>query len=581
MAEVSGNSRDLLEQRWSILSHAAVTMMSAGGLYLFSAYSSQLAETMNYNNTELGVIGTANNLGTWFGVTGGLFCARFGLHRTAVAAAALSVAGMLCLALASLSILPRSYLFAALSTFAFSQGQGWAYLAAMKATLQNFNAVDRGSVVGSLVCFFALSSGFWATTYKAVFVHMNLALFFVCLGAGCGAMQLYAGMMTSRFSVAYEAPLLPWERLHVTYVMYYAGGMSLYILAMSLTEHLVSPTVYVVAWLFLLGAVVALPFMPSLLRLVSSSSQGELVMAVAPRTAATGTGREDSAIQMETMRDQPECVATDQGTDESSEGYCSAAPQESRPLEPMGHDNAPNASENDEISLMDLARSPLFWLLMASVALGLSFPITLINNCATLVRSLLSTTSNSPPTASAGVVSVLVALFAVFNCWGRMLTGYASSRFLLSRPRWQWFLAALLAQLTGNLVLLVFWSLGVLYVSVPLAGLGIGGIFAVAPVATSDIFLTKNFPMAWGALTIAPCISTELISGLLAGSVADKASETSSTIVDGRRYCIGDDCFYLTFVVTFFLELCAIGCALALLWQLDRNRRAHSALVRE
>jgi hypothetical protein len=549
----------LEQQRWAVLGHATVTMMSAGGLYLFSAYSGTLANKMGYNNTELGFIGTANNLGTWFGVTGGLYCEYFGLRSTAVTAAALSTGGMVCLALSTVGALPRSYVFAAVATFAFSQGQGWAYMAAMKATLHNFNAVDRGHVVGCLVCFFALSSGFWASTYKAVFVHMDLGLFFLFLGCGCGAMQFASGLGTSGFLHGNDTLLEPWERLLVTYIMYYGMSMSVLILGMSYAHNF--PLLFVALWGFLLCSVALLPFLPRIMGPLAKRSAADRVFTradgdhdlrgveAAPAVTSPDSGGNGRA---------GDCGTGSQGdgTDASEETADVASPVVSPAATGLGA----------ELGLSDLASSVHFWLLMLSLALGLSFPITLVNNLATLVVSLRSSCDGST-----GSVSVLVAFFAVFNCWGRVLTGLASSKFLVSRPRWQWFVAALLAQLTANLLLLVGWSCAVLYIVVPIAGLGIGGIFTVAPVTTSDIFSARHFPLAWGALTIAPCISTELISGFLAGVVADRAAETSSAVIDGRVYCVGDGCYLLTFVITFVVELVALAFTLRLLWLLQRT----------
>lgn len=49
------------ELRWSIISNVALVLLSGGGIYLFSAFSAELAQQLKLSNTQLNSIGSSLN----------------------------------------------------------------------------------------------------------------------------------------------------------------------------------------------------------------------------------------------------------------------------------------------------------------------------------------------------------------------------------------------------------------------------------------------------------------------------------------------------------------------------------------
>jgi hypothetical protein len=233
-------------------------------------------------------------------------------------------------------------------------------------------------------------------------------------------------------------------------------------------------------------------------------------------------------------------------------------------------------SEHEPLFLMTLLRSAPFYLLMVCMVCALGFPITLLNNLAPLVASMHGEIANKAvlPELLPGIklqIAILVPLFAVGNAWGRMLCGVAMDRWSAGLPRWLWFVVAIAFQAVVNAVLLVDWGQDILFAVVPLAGVTLGFFFTAGPTAVSDIFGPAHFPSCWGIVTIAPCLSTEVLGTLVAGRVADHVAAESFFVANERVYCLGEQCYRITFGVTLLVLLVALVFAGTLLKMLLRH----------
>ena len=125
-----------------------------------------------------------------------------------------------------------------------------------------------------------------------------------------------------------------------------------------------------------------------------------------------------------------------------------------------------------------------------------------------------------------------------------------------SEPRCTWLFLCVALQLVANILLEVFLVEHVLWIVIPLAGIGLGSLFTVAPVATTDIFGLNNFAKVWGFVALAPAVAAIVCSTLIAGGLTDREAQWSSFSISHRPFCLGSACFRVTFLVT-------LGCSLA------------------
>lgn len=575
-------------ERTETLLACCMLMLTVGAMYSFSAFSGRLGEEMNFDATELNLIGTAYNLGTWFGVLGGLFCDRFGPLLTIRYGAVVCNIGTIGSALACLGVLPRSSAMLAALAFVFSQGTGWAYLAGMKQGLQVFHRSDHSSVVGTLSCYVALSAGVLSQLYKCVLSMLPLYAFYLIFGLTCALLQLGATHFFGEpfDSRRHSAPeLSESESRRVKDVMFLAIALMCWIFVMSLIESHTKLSQFGMfgLWCVMTIIVCCIPLLSIVWRRRGDGARDAHALD-AGHDALSHPDDHDVAVVE--AKDTARIIESDACVEDHREADC--VDNESM-VNSMVEENiddvdvtncvvqaiAPcDSSEAQPATgiayLMSAAATLNFWLLAIAITTALAFPVTFLNNLAPLVQSTRSISEGSDDALSAHLERVIgadIALFSVGNSLGRLLSGYLAHTFAsrLHIPRWGFFLGASLLQLTANGILLMLLELDALYWVAFIGGAGLGVTFSIAPIATSDMFGEQHFATMWGALTISPCITTELLGTLLAGHVADAAGRKSHIFVNGHEYCSGTACFQLTFVVTIAVEVvCAIATILLL-----------------
>jgi MFS family permease len=573
--------------RTETLLACCMLMLTVGAMYSFSAFSGRLGEEMNFDATEINLIGTAYNLGTWFGVVGGLLCDRYGPLMTIRYGALICNIGTVGSALACLGILPQSSpVFAALA-FTFSQGTGWAYLSGMKQGLQVFHRSDHSSVVGTLSCYVALSAGVLSQLYKCALSVLPLPAFYVILGVTCAMLQLGS---THFFGEPYDksrhsSPTLkPAEARRLREVMLLAVALMCWIFIMSLVE---SHTNVTQLGMFGLWCVMM------------------LIVSGIPALSVWWRWRGDHQLddvrndcETHTLRTMTPVAATEHvRTPGVADVLADASPASTREGEHMINESIVHSTVDERMASDDVVIEEFveefieqsteligfsfllramqqfnFWLLALSITAALAFPVTFLNNLAPFIQSIrppndLSTTQS---VHLERVIGADIALFSVGNSLGRLASGFVAHTFTarLNMPRWGWFIAACSLHFAANGSLFLSMSVSTMYWVSFVAGAGLGVTFSIAPIATSDMFLEQNFATMWGALTISPCITTELLGTLLAGHIADEGSKVSHIIVNGHTYCSGPQCFHVTFIVTLLVECVGLMAAVVLLRRL-------------
>ncbi|CUE72057.1 nodulin-like protein, putative [Bodo saltans] len=555
--------------RTETLLACCMLMLTVGAMYSFSAFSGRLGEEMNFDATELNLIGTAYNLGTWFGVLGGLFCDRFGPLMTIRYGALICNIGTVGSALACLGVLPQSSpVFAALA-FIFSQGTGWAYLSGMKQGLQVFHRSDHSSVVGTLSCYVALSAGVLSQLYKCALSVLPLPAFYVILGVTCAMLQLGS---THFFGEPYDKnrhsspELKPTEARRLREVMLLAVLLMCWIFIMSLVEsHTnVSQVGMFGLWIVMMLIVCGIPALSLWWRRRGDHQ---------PQDASETHNLHNISPVAQIESSEPKVdAASELVVDEHmiNESIVNSVVEER--IEIIDHQESNEARQVGLPFLLEAMKQANFWLLALAITSALAFPVTFLNNLTPYVQSIRPTSelSSAQSVHLERVIGADIALFSVGNSLGRLASGFVAHTFTarLNMPRWGWFVAASLLHFCANGVLLISMDISAMYWVAFIAGAGLGVTFSISPIATSDMYLEQNFATMWGALTISPCITTELLGTLLAGHVADEASEESHIVVNGHTYCSGTECFQLTFIVTLLVECVGLVATLVLLKRL-------------
>eukprot|EP00299_Pterocystis_sp_00344_P014569 c7226_g1_i1.p1 GENE.c7226_g1_i1~~c7226_g1_i1.p1 ORF type:complete len:474 (+),score=97.83 c7226_g1_i1:35-1456(+) len=166
-----------------------MTLMS-GTVYAFGAFQTDLKKTLDLNQHKVGMLGIATNLGLYLlKPLSGLYYDTNGPRPTAFFGALFGGlgfigAGMLC------SISKHSDFTFVLALFAFTSlglGSGLGYVTSLSTNAKNFDAKDRGKVVGMMASGFGLSATIVSVVYvqglHSVAGDKKLPMMFFLLGA--------------------------------------------------------------------------------------------------------------------------------------------------------------------------------------------------------------------------------------------------------------------------------------------------------------------------------------------------------------------------------------------------------------
>lgn len=131
-----------------------------------------------------------------------------------------------------------------------------------------------------------------------------------------------------------------------------------------------------------------------------------------------------------------------------------------------------------------------------------------INNLGTVVRALASSSPGSPNPAL--LQSHLVSLLSVFNCLGRLLSGFGSDYLLHNRrfavPRVFWLPLTSSLLLSSQLAALAISKSTALWIPTALTGLAHGCLFGLSGIIGLERFGIKSWSQTNGLLALAPAI---------------------------------------------------------------------------
>ncbi|BGP31464.1 hypothetical protein JCM10296v2_003228 [Rhodotorula toruloides] len=201
------------------------------------------------------------------------------------------------------------------------------------------------------------------------------------------------------------------------------------------------------------------------------------------------------------------------------------------------------------ITGLALLRELDFYLIFFFNGLCAGVGLCYINNLGTVVRALSSSSPSDPNPAL--LQSRLVSLLSIFNCLGRLLSGFGSDYLLhhrlLALPRVFWLPLTASLLLSSQLAALAVSSPKALWIPTALTGLAHGCLFGLSGIIGLERFGIKSWSQTNGVLALAPAVfgqSTNLLFG---------------AIYDSRAIVVGKARYAPAFWMTSGMALCAVG----------------------
>jgi MFS family permease len=351
------------------------------------------------------------------------------------------------------------------------QGSGWIYTVALNTNAANFRKEDRGKVVGTLTCSFALCSGIFTEIYSGFFgTDVERFLLFLAIVVPTVAMTLvlFLNVLPDRYRT-YDAMVVS-KRAMIAYMI--LGVIALYICIASLVQNFSSVSaqwlcIGMLATLFLLFLV---PF----------------------RTGTLFHPVDDDVPLLDEREEQDDA----QRDEDINIGI-------------------------GTLSLTQCLRNLDYWLLFLISGVVIGTGVTALNNIADIVTSretvepFVSYQSKRLPHHKE--IQALVSLYSIFNAVGRLASGYFSDNLHLQHRSRAWLLIAASAVMCAAQLAFAWAGLDILYLLIVLVGISEGICFTVVPALCLDLFGLKHFGANWSFLTIGSAIISVALGTYVAG----------------------------------------------------------------
>lgn len=177
-------ARELVENKWLSLAAGLCMMAAAGTQYMFSTYSPQVKDLLEYDQSQINFIGSMANVGVYIGFWTGFCHDHLGARITAASSGVLFFLGWFCFYLGLIGVLPSNYILMGIFMFIAGNGSAAAYTSALANNVNKFPIRHRGAVVGLLVSLFGLSAAIFTQVYTWIFqenVEPFILFFAICL----------------------------------------------------------------------------------------------------------------------------------------------------------------------------------------------------------------------------------------------------------------------------------------------------------------------------------------------------------------------------------------------------------------
>ncbi|CAM8940086.1 unnamed protein product [Rhodiola kirilowii] len=538
---------------WVGLGAAVWVQIAAGNAYNFPLYSHSLKSVLGFSQSQLTMIGVANDIGENMGILPGLVCNRFPPWLM------LLIGGLSCFLgygvmwlSVSRTVQPLPYWLLWFALCIATNSSAWFSTAVLVTNMRNF-PLSRGTVAGILKGYGGLSAAVFTEVYSTVLHHSsaNLLLF---LAIGVPILCL--------LMMYFIKPCVPYTEessaSHGNFVFTQAASVVLgfYLLittalgdVFSVGVGNVTSIIYLAIMVFLLMAPLAIPIKMTFYPVNVSAAIHQ-----------KGITTSDSSDQL-----RQEFAADDDSTEPLLTPSVSTTSLGSF-REPYDMSDVNMLLAVGEGAAMKKKRKPRrgedftftealckadFWLLFFVYFVGVGSGVTVLNNLAQIgiAQGVRDTT-------------ILLSIFSFCNFVGRLGGGVLSEHFVRTRkvPRT---LGMTVTQITMIFIYLLFaFALdGTLYIAAALLGICYGVQFSIMIPTVSELFGLQNFGLFFNFISLGNPIGAFLFSGLLAGYLYDeevnKQQHGLNLLASSSSACIGPNCFMLTFLI--LAGLCVLG----------------------
>ncbi|KAG4977190.1 hypothetical protein JHK86_036664 [Glycine max] len=530
MLRVKGGKRP----PWVGLGAAVWVQIASGNGYCFPLYSHSLKSVLGFNQSQITLLGVANDIGENVGILPGLACNKFPPWLILFIGALFSFLGFGVLWLAitkTLDSLPFILLWFALAVG--TNSCAWLSTAILVTNMRNF-PVSRGTVAGILKGYSGLSAAVFTQIYSVVF-HNSSSKFLLFLAIGIPALCFSTMFLVRPCTPASGEDSA--EKGHFLFIQGASVAMGLYILATTILDnfiHISDSVSYALlaVMILLLLAPLVIPTKMTLCPRKASNTE----------TPEEHVGSSDFLVQDGKDNIEPllsSSSASGVGSfNDVVDGSAEVAMLLAEGEGAVRKKRRPKRGE--DFKFTEALVKADYWLLFFVYFVGVGTGVTVLNNLAQIgIAQGMEDTTN------------LLSLFSFFNFVGRLGGGVVSEYFVRTNtiPRTIW--------MTCTQIIMIFLYLvfayaikGTLYPAIAILGICYGVQFSIVIPTVSELFGLKDFGLLSNFMALGNPLGAFLFSALLAGHIYDNeaAKQHGVGLIASSVACMGPNCFKLTFL---------------------------------
>ncbi|XP_061350850.1 protein NUCLEAR FUSION DEFECTIVE 4-like [Gastrolobium bilobum] len=527
---------------WVGLGAAVWIQIASGNGYTFSLYSHSLKSVLGFNQSQITLLGVANDIGENVGLLPGLACNKFPPWLILFIGSLFSFLGfgVLWLAISNTLQIPYYLLWFALAVA--TNSCAWLSTAILVTNMRNF-PVSRGTVAGILKGYAGLSAAVFTEIYSIV-LHNSSSKFLLFLAIGIPVLCFCMMFLVRPCTPASGQDSA--EKGHFLFIQGSSVALGLCILVTTVLGKIlhisdVVSYILVAVTILLLMAPLAIPIKMTLCpRKATESETPE--QQVGSSECLIQDGKEDNTKPL-LSSSSASGLGSFYDTDGSSEVAMLLAVGEGAVKKKRRPKRGEDFKFTEAIVKAD------YWLLFFVYFVGVGTGVTVLNNLAQIgiAQGVEDTT-------------ILLSLFSFFNFVGRLGGGIVSEHFVRTKtiPRTVWMTCSQIIMIILYLVF-AYAINGTLYPAIAFLGICYGVQFSIVVPTVSELFGLKHFGLLSNFMALGNPLGAFLFSALLAGHIYDNesAKQHGLGLIASSVSCVGPNCFKITFFT--LAGVCAAG----------------------